>query len=183
MYILSIWTRILTVIKGIKQKQRVRKSFFPTHVFVQTLFLQRIFWKIALQFGKVFMKDDHGIQLTWEDVKRWGHKRAYHMHSDVIFGWVLWVWLSSWDFFLSILILFRNRLEDKIWGLHRRRFASAALPLRGRWWAAAATRRRCKPQILSSKRFRKKIKISEKSPNYQSNPQYQPKKHHYLYKN
>ena len=132
MYILSIWTRILTVIKGIKQKQRVWKSFFPTHVFVQTLFLQRIFWKIALQFGKVFMKDDHGIQLTWEDVKRLGHKRAYHMHSDVIFGWVLWVWLSSWDFFLSIFILFRN----------------------GR--AAAATRRRCKPQILSSKRFRKK---------------------------
>ena len=43
-----------------------------------------------------------------------GHKRAYHMYSDVIFGWVLWIWLSSWHFFLSILILFCDCLQEKI---------------------------------------------------------------------
>ena len=40
------------------------------------------------------------------------HKRLYHMYSDVIFGWILWFWLSSWHFYLSILILFRDRLEN-----------------------------------------------------------------------
>ena len=68
------------------------------------LFLQRIFWKIALQFSKVLLRNDHGILYTYQNMKRWGHKRVYHTHSDVIFVWVLWIWLSSWDFFLSILI-------------------------------------------------------------------------------
>ena len=40
------------------------------------------------------------------------HKRLYHMYSDVIFGWILWFWLSSWHFYLSILILFRDRLQN-----------------------------------------------------------------------
>ena len=61
----SIWTRILTVIKGFKQKQRLWKSFFPTDMYLHkhkvSLFLQRVFWKIALQFGKVLLKNDHGI--------------------------------------------------------------------------------------------------------------------------
>ena len=36
------------------------------------------------------------------------HKRLYHMYSDVIFGWVVWIWLSISHFVLSILILKRR---------------------------------------------------------------------------
>ena len=39
------------------------------------------------------------------------HKRVYHMHSDVIFCWVLWIWLSSWNFCLIFWFYFRNRLK------------------------------------------------------------------------
>ena len=36
------------------------------------------------------------------------HKRLYHMYSDVIFGRVLWIWLCSWRFFLSISVVSRS---------------------------------------------------------------------------
>ena len=58
----------------------------------------------------------HGIMWI-----RWWHKRAYHMYSDVIFGWVLWIWLSSWNFYLSILILFSQSLEKLPGGAPGRR--------------------------------------------------------------
>ena len=47
-------------------------------------------------------------------MQRWWHKRVYHMYSDVIFGWILWIWLSSWNFCLNILILFSQSLENVI---------------------------------------------------------------------
>ena len=37
--------------------------------------------------------------ITW---KYW-HKRGYHTHSDVIFGWVAWICLSISDFFAEYL--------------------------------------------------------------------------------
>ena len=91
-----------------------------------SLFLQRIFWKIALQFSKVLLRNDHGILYTYQNMKRWGHKRVYHMHSDVIFGWVLWIWLSSWHFFLSIFIFFVIARKTKG---GRSRFAAEAKTL------------------------------------------------------
>ena len=52
------------------------------------------------------------------------HKRRYHMYSDVIFGSVLWIWLSSWHFVSDILIFFGNRL--KIYREARRAAVAAA---------------------------------------------------------
>ena len=36
------------------------------------------------------------------------HKRGYHMHSDVVFGWVAWNWLSIFDFFAEYLDFFHD---------------------------------------------------------------------------
>ena len=69
---------------------------------------------------------------------------------------------DSWHFFLSILILFRDRL--KIFRGCRRPSASSDPP-------------------ANFQAIAKKIKISEKSANYQPNAQYQPKKRLYLYNN
>ena len=115
----------------------------------------------------------HGLVRDINDVwkrKEWEiwHKQLYHMYSDVIFGWVLWIWLSSWHFFLSILILFRDRLQEKIETLVVPRAPRRALGT-------------TKVPIFFLQAIAKKIKISEKSANYQPNPQYQPKKRHYLY--
>ena len=40
------------------------------------------------------------------------HKRLYHMYSDVIFGWVVWIWLSILHFVLNILILFSPSVSN-----------------------------------------------------------------------
>ena len=50
------------------------------------------------------------------------HKRRYHTHTDVIFGWVAWIWLSISTFLLSILTLFSwcvIKLKNHT-GAHRR---------------------------------------------------------------
>ena len=104
------------------------------------------------------------------------------MYSDVIFGWVVWIWLNSWHFVSDSLIFFWQSLEDLPGGTpgrrcrrsgRRRRFAPPPAS------AAATAARRASRQIF--KRLPKKIKLSEKSANYQPNPHYQPKKRHYLY--
>ena len=41
------------------------------------------------------------------------------MYSDLIFGWILWIWLSSWNFFLNILILFSQSLENVIFSFFK----------------------------------------------------------------
>ena len=55
----------------------------------------------------------------FESWMRWWHKRVYHMYSDVIFGWILWIWLSSWNFCLNILILFSQSLENVIFSFFK----------------------------------------------------------------
>ena len=47
----------------------------------------------------IFSKLQHHDWLFW-------HKRHYHMYSDVIFGWVVWIWLNSWHFVSDSLIFF-----------------------------------------------------------------------------
>ena len=53
--------------------------------------------------------------------ERW-HKRGYHMYSDVIFGWVAWIWLSISDFFAEYLdfVFTMGCKIEKPHGLHRR---------------------------------------------------------------
>ena len=115
----------------------VWKTNFPKIVKLGILWCTRVFWKkisiLFVEFWKTHSVLDfqRWMRLTlfyqrnkscgsryyitaWHGIMwiRWWHKRAYHMYSDVIFGWVLWIWLSSWNFYLSILIFFRNRLKS-----------------------------------------------------------------------
>ena len=41
----------------------------------------------------------------WKRDKEIRHKRGYHTYSDVIFGWVAWIWVSISDFFAEYLHL------------------------------------------------------------------------------
>ena len=41
----------------------------------------------------------------WMRDKEIRHKRGYHTYSDVIFGWVAWIWVSISDFFAEYLHL------------------------------------------------------------------------------
>ena len=100
----------------------------------------------------------HGLVRDINDVwkrKEWEiwHKQLYHMYSDVIFGWVLWIWLSSWHFFLSILILFRDCLQEKI--------ETLVVP-RAQWGALETT----KVSIFLESDSETKSKYSGKSANY-----------------
>ena len=105
-------------------------------------------------------KDNEWNSLTIMTVTFW-HKRRYHMYSDVIFGWVLWIWLSSWHFVSDILIFFGNRLKI---------CRVAPTPAS----TAATAARRASRQIF--KRLPKKNQnIRNKVPTTQPNPQYSAK--------
>ena len=118
------------------------------------------------------------------------------MYGDVIFGCVLWIWLSISHFVLNILILFSPSVSNFSWfvgGTAKspsgprgfdpgsvRRFAPLSA-LRSAPWARRTLRRAADDPLQIWNRWRKKIKISEQSAKYQLNPHYQPKKRRYLY--
>ena len=95
------------------------------------------------------------------------------------FGWVVGTFF--WVFWFCFVIARKTKL--KLWGFGLRRAAAEAA------WKRAAPRPEPlrgggqNPQSLSFvlRAITKKIKISEKSANYQPNSQYQPKKRLYLY--
>ena len=118
------------------------------------------------------------------------HKRGYHTHSDVIFGWVAWICLRISDFFAEYLD-FVFTMGGKIEKSH----GGAPLGPRG---GAPASDRRFAPRsgLRSAPRARrctpvwffnftthreKKARHQQKSPRYQANPRYQAKKRRYLY--
>ena len=118
------------------------------------------------------------------------HKRGYHMHSDVVFGWVAWIWLSISDFFAEYLD-FVFTMGGKIKKSHGatpagprgsapasvRRFA----PLSG--LRSAPRARRCTPVWFFNFTTprEKKSRYQQKSQRYQAKARYHPKKRRYLY--
>ena len=82
------------------------------------------------------------------------------------FGWVVgtFVWIFWFCFRIRLKILYFHYLKVR-WKIFRK--------------ISKRTFKKWKHNIF--KPLRKKIKISNKSSNYQPNPQYQPKKRHYLY--
>ena len=98
------------------------------------------------------------------------HKRVYHMHSDVIFCWVLWIWLSSWNFCLIFWFYFRNRLKMLYFDFFRVRLKIC----RGSSSAQANFKKKWKYNIFN--RLRKQNQnIQTKVPTTQPNPQYSAK--------
>ena len=107
------------------------------------------------------------------------------------FGWVVGTFF--WVFWFCFGIAWRTKFKHW-WSLVLRRAGPPLPPLRPssalrassglRGGNGGPARRRtsdhqCLNFVLQA--IPKKIKISEKSPNYQPKPQYQPKKRHYLY--
>ena len=77
---------------------------------------------------KVILQWESLYEVTWVSC----HKRGYHTHSDVVFGWVAWIWLSISDFFAEYLDFFSRWVVKlkKHTAAHRRARASLRPPLR-----------------------------------------------------
>ena len=109
-----------------------------------------------------FLTDHYSITVAF-----W-HKRRYHMYSDVIFGWVLWIWLSSWHFVSDILIFFA--IAWKFAGGH----AEPPLPLRR---PEEARRSKRQPGAAEDKRS-PMFKFCRRSDS-ETKPKYFEKSHNY----